>query len=136
MRFSMALRLGSAELATLAPLEQNCARHISVVNDIFSWDKEVRASQERDTEGAALCSAVGVLAAETGLDFAATKRVLWPMVREWERVHERLVGELVMGAGPTEKVPVAVREYIKGLEFQMTGNEMWSMTTPRYREVI
>jgi aristolochene synthase len=42
-------------------------KHISVVNDIFSWEKELQASQAGHTEGAAICSAVRVLADEANL---------------------------------------------------------------------
>ena len=130
MRFSMGLQLSASELASLVPLEKNCAKQISVVNDIYSWEKEVRAAQTGHQEGSALCSAVQVLANETSLGIEASKRVLWLMVREWELVHEELVVEMEQ-AGCSE----AVRDYMKGLEYQMSGNEEWSRTNPRYINV-
>lgn len=123
----MGLHLSASELAFLAPLERNCSKQISVVNDIFSWEKEVRAAQTGHQEGSALCSAVKVLADETNLSIDASKRVLWSMIREWELVHEELVVELKQ-ADCSE----AVRDYMKGLEYQMSGNEQWSRTTLRY----
>jgi aristolochene synthase len=129
MRFSMRLQLSQSELAQMRPMEQNCSKHISIVNDIFSWEKELKAAQHLHEEGAVLCSAVKVLAGETGLDVAAAKRVLWSMVREWEMVHDYLYAEL-LGLG---KCNTAVKQYIKGLEYQMSGNEIWSRTTLRYR---
>lgn len=36
-------------------LEQNCSRHISIVNDIYSFEKEYKASRSRNAEGAVLC---------------------------------------------------------------------------------
>jgi len=128
MRFSMDIHLSVAELKSMEALESNCSKHISVVNDIFSWDKELRASQTCREEGSALCSAVKILANETNLSVDAAKRVLWSMVREWEGVHDRLVTEM---ATASELSPGA-RDYIRGLEYQMSGNELWSMTTPRY----
>lgn len=127
MRFSMGLQLSTSELTSLAPLERNCSKQISVVNDIYSWEKEVRAAQTGHQEGSALCSAVKVLANETNLSTDASKRVLWSMIREWELVHEELVAEMER-AGCSQ----AVREYMKGLEYQMSGNEQWSRTTLRY----
>ena len=123
----MGLHLSGSELASIAPLERNCSKQISVVNDIYSWEKEVRAAQTGHQEGSALCSAVKVLANETNLSIGASKRVLWSMIREWELVHEELVIEI-------EKVDCseAVRDYMKGLEYQMSGNEQWSRTTLRY----
>lgn len=84
MRFSMDIHLSGAELKSMGALESNCSKHISVINDIFSWDKELRASQTCREEGSALCSVVKILADETNLSVAAARRVLWSMVRELE----------------------------------------------------
>lgn len=47
------------------------------------------------------------------------------MVREWELVHDSLGEGLVC---PSQ----TVRDYLRGLQYQMSGNELWSATTPRY----
>lgn len=124
----MSLHLTPDELVAMKPLEQNCSKQISVVNDIYSWEKELKASQTAHAEGAVLCSAVKVLADETNLSIAASKRVLWAMTREWELVHDEMVAEQLAGG-----VRLEVKEYMKGLEYQMSGNEEWSNTTLRYR---
>jgi aristolochene synthase len=128
MRFSMELRPSAAELAALRPLERNCSKHISVVNDIYSYEKEVVAAQTGHAEGAFLCSAVRVLSEETALGVPATKRVLWSMVREWELIHDAMC-ESFTTAGTCSQ---SVRDYMRGLRYQMSGNEQWSRTTPRY----
>ncbi|KAI1205726.1 Aristolochene synthase [Annulohypoxylon truncatum] len=128
MRFSMELNPTPEEMIALKPLEENCSKHLSIVNDIWSYEKEVQASKTGHKEGSYLCSAVKVVATETGLSVAATKRVLWHMVREWEMTHEDMCEGLSTGSQ-------AVKDYIRGLEYQMSGNELWSETTPRYLEV-
>ncbi|KAF3760408.1 Aristolochene synthase from penicillium Roqueforti [Cryphonectria parasitica EP155] len=133
MRFSMDLRPTPAELAMLRDPEENCAKHLSIVNDIYSFEKEVLASKTGHAEGSFLCSAVKVLATETGLDVSATKRVLWSMVREWELVHNALQDRLLNADG---RCSPTIREYMRGLQFQMSGNELWSRTTPRYMEPV
>ncbi len=130
MRYSMDLRPTPAELAALRPLEENCSKHISITNDIYSFEKEVLAERTGHPEGAHLCSAVKVVAAETSLGIAAAKRVLWAMVREWELVHETMAEAL----GP--QISAAVRDYVCGLQCQMSGNELWSRTTPRYLDPV
>lgn len=132
MRFTMGLHISPRELAPLANLERYCGRHISIVNDIMSWEKELRAASEGHYEGAALCSAVKVLSSETGLAIAASKRVLWSIAREFEGAYTEEATRVLGGA---EGAPEEVRAYIRGLEFQMSGNEEWSVTTQRYREV-
>jgi aristolochene synthase len=128
MRFSMDLRLTNSDLSRVRGLEQNCSRQISVVNDIYSWEKEYKASLKDDAEGSVLCSAVSVLMEEIGLSVKPTKRVLWQMVREWETLHDALV-ETISLEGP---VAAELQLYMKGWEYQMSGNELWSMTTLRY----
>ena len=129
MRFSMEIRLTKSELASMTVLEQNCSKHISVVNDIYSWEKELQASKTGHKEGSALCSAVKVLSDSANMSFEASKRVLWSMVREWEYIHNELCEEK---AQHLENYSEAAQAYAKGLEYQMSGNELWSRNTKRY----
>ncbi|KAK7178808.1 aristolochene synthase [Paraphaeosphaeria sporulosa] len=132
MRFSMNLHVTPEELASVKHIEQNCSCHISVVNDIYSYGKELRKSIESPEEGAVLCSAVKVVADETRMGISAAKRVLWSMTREWELVHDELYKVRV---SDPQGCSQALQAYLKGLEYQMSGNELWSKTTPRYSEV-
>ena len=129
MRFSMDISLTKSELASMIALEHNCSKHISVVNDIFSWEKELQASKTGHKEGSALCSAVKVVSDSANLSFSASKRVLWSMVREWEYIHDELCEEK---AEHLETYSEAAQAYAKGLEYQMSGNELWSRKTKRY----
>lgn len=128
MRFSMGLRIHASELAIARPLELNCSKHISVLNDIHSYEKEVLAAQTGHAEGGALCSSVPILAQEADVDPQAAKRILWAMCREWERCHVKLVARVE----EQQQVSPALRAYMKGLEYQMSGNERWSQSTLRY----
>ncbi|KAF2740904.1 terpenoid synthase [Polyplosphaeria fusca] len=92
-----------------------------------AYDKEYKVAKNNDTEGAALCSAVQVLSDESSIEIEGTKRVLWVMVREWEHAHERLVEQAKASSLSSQEVL-----YVKGLEYQMRGNEQWSRTTLRY----
>ena len=130
MRFSMALDMTPKELAGTIALERNCSKHISVVNDILSWEKELRASQTGHREGSVLCTSVKILAERTSLGIEGSKRVLWAMTREWEYLHDEMVGKEV-----TEGCSQASKDYMMGLEHQMSGNELWSRTTPRYNKL-
>lgn len=123
----MKVHLTEEDLRIAAPVERNCAKHIAVLNDIYSWNKELLASETLHHEGAAICSSVQVLSEETALNHAAAQRVLWTMCREWESVHRELVRE-------REEIGCKgdLLDYIHGLEYQMSGNERWSESTPRY----
>jgi aristolochene synthase len=134
MKFSMGLHLSEFQQDLVRKLEQNCSRQISVVNDIYSFEKELKASLTRNDEGAVLCSSVKLVSDEAGMDTEAAKRVLWSMVREWERLHCILASD-VLSVGADQGEQEALGHYVKGLEFQMSGNELWSKNTPRYHRV-
>lgn len=135
MRFSMNLRLTPEELQIVRPIDENCSKHLSIINDIYSFEKELVQSQVGHEEGSVLCTGVKVLADEAGLTIEASKRLLLAMAREWELTHFKLAEEI----GRDERVPAdrkdAVARYITGLELQMSGNELWSTSTLRYSEV-
>ncbi|KAK8147306.1 hypothetical protein G3M48_001821 [Beauveria asiatica] len=61
----------------------------------------------------------------------ATKACLWTMVREWEVKHERLCSVPFVPAN-ISNISKEAMLYLKGLEYQMSGNELWSRMTPRY----
>lgn len=125
----MGLHVTREELDSVKEIERNASKHLSVVNDICSWEKEVLASKSGHVEGAALCSSVQVVAAEAEIETASAKRVLWSMCREWEARHIELEArKLKERPAPSQ----AIMSYIKGLEFQISGNEQWSETTKRY----
>lgn len=127
MRFSMGIRATVEDLDLLRPLYQNCAKHISVMNDIWSYEKEVLAAETLHPEGGVLCSAVQTLAKAANIPPAAAKRVLYALLREWESMHE-VMAQKILEQNNAE----ALATHIKGLELQMSGNEAWSRATARY----
>ena len=127
-RFCTPFHLTELELAFLEPLERVAANHISVVNDILSWEKEVRAAEKGHEEGASICSSVKILSEQTGLSIESTKKVLWYMVREWECVFDGLARN-VIDKGCREEV----KGYMTGLKNQVSGNEAWCRRTGRYQ---
>ena len=132
MRFSMGLHLTPADFDSVAAVEKNCGRHISVVNDIYSYEKELLTSQTAHKEGGVLCSAVPIFATEADVEIAAAKNVLYTLCREWEKVHRKLVQEREAAEGGCKE---SVRRYMEGIEYHMSGNELWSKTTKRYHNI-
>lgn len=129
MCFTTALHLTPEEYASMRALDGNCAKQMSIVNDICSWEKELQQSKSGHAEGSALCCAVQIIADETGLGIPSAKRILWAMAREWSERHDALAARHEADpAGCSD----AVKAYMKGLEYQMSGNEEWSLSTLRY----
>lgn len=127
MRYSMALQITPEELGWASPADMLFSKHLSVVNDIWSYEKEYKAAQNAHHEGGVLCTCVDILARDTDLKIPATKRILYSMCREWELEYAQQV-ERILGMRDSP----ALRAYLDGLELQMAGNEAWSKTTLRY----
>ncbi|KAI0883022.1 Aristolochene synthase in complex with 12,13-Difluorofarnesyl diphosphate [Annulohypoxylon maeteangense] len=127
MRFSMALTVPASDQEMVRPVDRNCSKHLSVINDIWSYEKEVLAAQTLHEEGGMLCTAVAVLGKEAEISTDAAKRVLYHLCREWEIEHQILVAGIL-----ARKDTPVLRAYLQGLELQMSGNELWSKTTLRY----
>ena len=62
-----------------------------------------------------------------GFNEHETKRVMWEMVRAWEVRHYELVDEIL-----SKHSSSTLATYLKGLEYQTSGNERWTLMTPRY----
>ncbi|KAJ2996687.1 hypothetical protein NUW58_g718 [Xylaria curta] len=127
MRFCLNIRLTPEELALVHPADVNCGKHIAVINDIWSFEKEALAAK-CNQEGSVLCNSVAILSTEAGLSTASSKRVLQRMCLEWENKHCQLLEELLNGGENT-----VLQNYFQGLGYQMSGNVAWSKLTRRYQ---
>lgn len=127
MRFGMGIRLTPEEQDLVAPAESNCSRQLTAINDVWSFDKEVIAAKNLDKEGGALCNAVSILADEVGISIPASKRMLYHIGREYELKHIQLTEDILKHNDSPK-----IQTYLKGLEYQMSGNEAWSHFTHRY----
>ncbi|KAJ5713472.1 uncharacterized protein N7483_010653 [Penicillium malachiteum] len=130
MRFGGNLHLTTTELTQLSGLESCAFRFMGVLNDVYSWDKEWKAHQSNLTDGSLPFSAVYVLAQETGLPYAACKRLMYSYCRELELVFEKSAHNIRQGSQGFPRPEV--EKYIKSLEYFMSGVETWSQWTPRY----
>ncbi|KAF2020313.1 terpenoid synthase [Aaosphaeria arxii CBS 175.79] len=126
MRFGMGLEMSPEELELIKPAEENCMKHVSVLNDICSFEKEVLAAKDGFDLGA-MCSSVPICMEMMDVNEEQAKRVMWEMIRAWEVRHFEIRDE-ILRKNPSP----ALAAYIKGLEYQMSGNELWSLLTPRY----
>ena len=127
VRFGAMLRLSPETRNSVKCIEKSYGNLTIVVNDIYSFDKELRAWKESGKEGATVLNLVQLLASDTDLSYAAAKRVCWTLCREMELVHIQLLREREVETDQN------LEAYLKGLEFVIGGNEQWSATTARYQ---
>lgn len=135
----MDLHVSEANLESIKDIEISYSRLGIIVNDIHSFEKEVRAYGKEQAEGAKVLNMVKMQALETGVSYASAKRLLWVLCREWELQHLEMVQQREMqmdlegleGKGEKDE---DLRVYLKGLEYVLSGNEKWSEYTERYHE--
>jgi aristolochene synthase len=79
MRFCAGLHITPRELELVKPAEENSMKHITFVNDIVSFEKELLAARN-GFELSAICSSVPIIMDLCGVSEQETKRVMWQMV--------------------------------------------------------
>ncbi|KAK7046186.1 Aristolochene synthase in complex with 12,13 Difluorofarnesyl diphosphate [Favolaschia claudopus] len=123
------LAIPTTDLAVTEPLDDIYMKHLIYGNDAWSYDKELKTAQE--TCGTALdvqaFSSISTLMNASGMTARSAKRVLVFLQREMEL----LFGE-VAEAVLTRRDTPELQSYIKMLEFQMSGSELWATETLRY----
>ncbi|KAJ5491838.1 hypothetical protein N7453_009935 [Penicillium expansum] len=132
IRFGAKLDLTTVELEKTAALESTAFRHVGVMNDIYSWEREWNVYQANLADGAQPFSAIYILANETGLPYAACKRLMYSYCRELELALKQSTDEIRHNS--MDSLTHKLEMYIKGLEYFMCGIELWSQWTPRYRQ--
>ncbi|KAF4625640.1 hypothetical protein G7Y89_g12523 [Cudoniella acicularis] len=133
-RWAMDVEIPAAEKPWLQKLEYNSVDHIIIVNDLFSWEKELlQASISKETEiGGDLVSAITVVMKEQKMDEQTAKAFLAKKVHEIEVKQFELIGEREKSGGP---ILTDTRRYADCLATMAAGNESWSRITARYNVV-
>lgn len=123
------LPLTAAESALLAPLERIANYHVSIMNDVFSFEREWKAAKTLG-QGAVLVNGVRILADEMGVSVGAAKRLCFALARAWEVEFLEMAESVMSGVEGEEAVRLA--RAVKGIERRMTGAEGFSWRTSRY----
>ncbi|GIK07714.1 hypothetical protein Aspvir_003381 [Aspergillus viridinutans] len=124
-RFAMGLRLTNDDIEAVKEITMNMARQIPLLNDICSWEKELKKARESKADGAQLCSAVKIIADTLKIDAAAAQRLLWHMCRELEARHVQLAGEILA-------VYPHLSSYCRAIGYPMSGQEVWALQSERF----
>lgn len=122
-----------AQRESLAQLEKVANFHVSILNDVFSFEREWKAAQK--AEGGALVNGVSVLAGEMNVSLKAARQLCLALVRAWEVEFLALSEEVLAAAAADrggEEEEELLRLAIKGIERRMSGAEAYSWRTARY----
>ena len=129
VRYSARLCVSKNVLISLEAIHESYGKLGIIVNDIQSFDKELRLWNKEHKEGAKLLNLVNHMSLDAGVSHSSAKRILWVLCREWEIEHQEIVTKTVSSEAGANQIIV---KYLKGLEYVLGGNEYWSETTERY----
>ncbi|KAK7012986.1 hypothetical protein R3P38DRAFT_3581449 [Favolaschia claudopus] len=125
------LVLPPTDLAVTNQLHEMYMKHIIYGNDAWSYDKELKTAQEtaaaEEVNPATPVQAFSSISA--GITARSAKRLLVFLQREMEVLFEEAVRGVLCQKG---RDPLEMRRFIKMLEYQMSGSELWATETLRY----
>lgn len=129
----MNITVPSSEYPWLTRVEDNIAAHLCIVNDLYSWEKELlTADQAPDGFGGDLVNAISIVSREEHVDVQTAKQRLARKVNEVEKLHFELLEER---KSRSEPMSYDLQKYLAFLEDLASGNESWSRVTARYNIV-
>lgn len=125
--FSMDFKLNENEIKSTLDVTIAAYNAWVLVNDYFSWEKELENHQNQSSEGE-IASAVFLFAKWYSLSWPDAKAMLRENIIAYEEKYCREKETLLAGA----KLTARSREWIDILDHVTAGNFVWSMTTARY----
>lgn len=76
MRFGMAIKMSNHHKEAVRELDLNAAKSVSIMNDVYSFEKELKKSQTSEKDIASLCSSVDIISRECNVTAGSAKNLL------------------------------------------------------------
>lgn len=127
--FGMGIRVSKEEKAKLQDVVDLATYAVTVVNDMYSWPKEIKCHLETPGSNAPF-NAVAVLMRHSGCSEAEAFRVLREKQTELEERHIHLLDELKAREGG--HLPGNQELYVLTAQHAVSGSELWSIFSKRY----
>ncbi|KAJ0162043.1 Ophiobolin F synthase [Colletotrichum tanaceti] len=127
--FGTGVRVSRAEKEKLRPATDLAKYAITVVNDLYSWPKEIKCHLETPGSSPPF-NAVAVLMRHSGYSESEAFRALADKQAALEDEHLRLVEALRAREGG--RLPENQERYVAILQQAVSGSELWSVFTTRY----
>ena len=124
MLFGLGMTMSQDELTQVAPITRPCYAALALANDYFSFDVEYEVFKSSPAE--TMTNAVWLFMHWDGASVAEAKDLVRVNTQKYERQFEHLRKESEGSLSPK------LRKYLLGLEYQVSGNVIWSLDNPRY----
>lgn len=127
--FGMGIRVSKEEKTKLQDIVDLVTYAVTVVNDMYSWPKEIKCHLETPGSNAPF-NAVAVLMRHGGCSEAEAFRVLREKQTELEERHLHLLDEIKAREGG--HLPGNLELYVLTAQHAVSGSELWSIYSERY----
>ena len=124
--FGMALTIFEHEMELCSQLARPSFAAISLTNDLFSWEKERDDAKRDDLSN--VINAVWVTMKELSMTKFEAKAVCREKIKHYVAESVRTVEKIQLNC----EISSDLRIYIEALQYNISGNLVWSMYCPRY----
>ncbi|CAJ2500455.1 Uu.00g033080.m01.CDS01, partial [Anthostomella pinea] len=128
--FGMGLIIGKEEHETLHEMCRPCFAHLTLVNDLYSYEEESEAAVANGDPG--WLNALNVIMREHSVNVDEAKLICSRQIKKAASEFSAVI----TGAKDRDDLSLGLRRYLEALQYGMTGNLAWSMTCPRYHNNI
>lgn len=124
--FGLGISIPEEEMDLCEKLTRPAWIHISLTNDLYSWEKEYQAFLEHGKT--TIFNAIWVLMREHSVTIEDAKDLCRQKIKESVAEYLHTVEE----SRNNKNLSLDLRKYIECMQYQMSGNVVWGMLAPRY----
>lgn len=125
----MGLTVSKEEMELIKPITEPAYATLALGNDFFSWEKEYVEFQDNVTSKN-MANAVWIIMKEHSVDPEQAKIICQEKIRDTCKEYLRRKREFELHYA--EKVSTDTLRYLSALEFNISGNVVWSQYSERY----
>ncbi|KAI1189732.1 fusicoccadiene synthase [Nemania serpens] len=129
LTFGMALSIPDDEYEICMEMARPGYAALGLTNDLFSWEKERRDAKESGLDY--VFNAIWVIMKERSVDEAEAKRVCCSEIKKYVSLFKQTVQETKDNSCLSRDL----RIYLEAILYSISGNLVWSIYCPRYREL-
>ncbi|KAK8061886.1 Fusicoccadiene synthase [Apiospora phragmitis] len=129
LTFGMALTIPEQDIPACMELARSGYAALGLTNDLYSWDKEREAA--RSLGQSYVFNAIWVIMKEHGVGEEEAKRMCSGEIQKYVRQYRQDVRE----AGAHMRLAKDTKTYLEAVMYSISGNLVWSIDCPRYRNI-
>ncbi|KAJ5701814.1 hypothetical protein N7488_009362 [Penicillium malachiteum] len=127
--FGIGLKIDQRTKDKLASIVNAAHKSTALINDYYSWPKEVKGYFEIDENPNLPVNAVCIMMQYHGCSEREALKSIRDEIVAQQELHLSMIKELEESEGP---LPESWRIYLEAAQYPATGSELWTIYSPRY----